>query len=191
MPIDLNQNCDAESIKQQLTEKFELVMDKGIFMVLREAQSGQELDSHEDVKIAIESGEGIIVQFIESNEEIKESDLNAIINKNVEDIWDQYDKDGNGYLDKNEAKLLVLDSLKLMGENTQIDQKEFDEVFKMFDKDGNGTIDKGEMASFIRKVAGLESQKEVGDVHENLRQNGAIKEIDEKQESDYSDDKFE
>ena len=191
MPIDLNQNCDAESIKQQLTEKFELVMDKGIFMVLREAQSGQELDSHEDVKIAIESGEGIIVQFIESNEEIKESDLNAIINKNVDDIWDQYDKDGNGYLDKNEAKLLVLDSLKLMGENTQIDQKEFDEVFKMFDKDGNGTIDKGEMASFIRKVAGLESQKEVGDVHENLRQNGAIKEIDEKQESDYSDDKFE
>ena len=109
------------------------------------------------MKIAIESGEGIIVQFIESNEEIKESDLNAIINKNVEDIWDQYDKDGNGYLDKNEAKLLVLDSLKLMGESTQIDQKEFDEVFKMFDKDGNGTIDKGEMASFIRKVAGLES----------------------------------
>ena len=48
-------------IKQQLTDKFELVMDKGIFMVLRESQSGQELETHEDVRIAVESGEGILV----------------------------------------------------------------------------------------------------------------------------------
>ena len=40
MEIDLNQNCEAQVIKQQLTDKFELVMDKGIFMVLRESQSG-------------------------------------------------------------------------------------------------------------------------------------------------------
>ena len=38
-------------------------------MILRETQSGQELESNEDIRIAVESGGGILVQFIETNDE--------------------------------------------------------------------------------------------------------------------------
>lgn len=41
-------------------------MDMGIDLVLHEKQSGQLLNSIEDVYIAIDSGEGILVQFIEN-----------------------------------------------------------------------------------------------------------------------------
>ena len=82
--------------------------------------------------------------------------LNAVIDKCVDDIWGQYDKDGNGCLDKEETKLFVQETLKEMDDSSQIENKDFEETFKEFDKDGSGTIERDEMAAFIKKVAGLE-----------------------------------
>ena len=63
MPIDFGQIGEVDQIKDLL--KRELVMDSGIDLVLREKQSGQILDTIQDVHIAIDSGEGVLVQFIE------------------------------------------------------------------------------------------------------------------------------
>ena len=53
-------------------------MDQGIDLVLREKQSGQELLTINDVLIAMNSGDGILVQFIEvtknEDEEQKETE---------------------------------------------------------------------------------------------------------------------
>ena len=82
--------------------------------------------------------------------------LNAVIDKCVDDIWGQYDKDGNGSLDKEETRLFVQETLKEMDDSSSVENKDFEETFKEFDKDGSGTIERDEMAAFIKKVAGLE-----------------------------------
>ena len=82
--------------------------------------------------------------------------LNQVIDKCVNDIWVEYDKDGNGFLDKEETKAFVRNTLAEMNDQQDIEDKDFEETFKEFDKDGSGTIEKDEMASFIKKVAGIE-----------------------------------
>lgn len=59
MPIDFNQVQHVDQIKEIL--KKELVMDNGIDLILREKQSGQVLEQQEDVHIAVDSGDGILV----------------------------------------------------------------------------------------------------------------------------------
>ena len=83
------------------------------------------------------------------------SKIDEVIKKCVNDIWAQYDTDGNGTLDKNETKEFVKKTLTEMDSNDDFSDQDFDACFSEFDKDGNGTIDKDEMALFIKKVAGL------------------------------------
>ena len=85
-----------------------------------------------------------------------DSNINDVIKKCVDDIWAEYDKDGNGCLDKEETKAFVKNTLAEMQDKQDIEDKDFEETFKEFDKDGSGTIEKDEMASFIKKVAGLD-----------------------------------
>lgn len=59
MPVDFNQVVQVDQIKDIL--KKELVMDAGIDLILREKQSGQSLDEIQDVHIAVDSGDGILV----------------------------------------------------------------------------------------------------------------------------------
>ena len=76
----------------------------------------------------------------------------------MEDIWKEYDKDGNGHLDKEETKAFVLKTLcEMKGGERESDfsTEDFDACFAEFDKDKSGTIEKEEMATFIKKVAGL------------------------------------
>ena len=85
------------------------------------------------------------------------SNIDAAIAKVVEDIWDEYDKNNSGTLDKEETKLFVKKTLTDMsnGAGDDFSDEDFEACFKEFDKDGNGTIEKDEMAVFIKKVAGL------------------------------------
>ena len=83
------------------------------------------------------------------------SDIEDVINKIVDEIWANYDKDNSGYLDKQEAKPFVKQTLVDMGENGEFTEDEFEGCFKEFDKDGNGTISRAEMKAFIKKVAKL------------------------------------
>ena len=82
--------------------------------------------------------------------------IEAVIAKCVEDIWNEYDKDGNGHLDKEEAKSFVKKTLvEAAGGEGDFTDEDFDACFAEFDKDKSGTIEKEEMAVFIKKVAGL------------------------------------
>ena len=44
------------------------------------------------------------------------SEIDAVISKCVDEIWTKYDDDGNGFLDKDETKRFVKDTLQDMTE---------------------------------------------------------------------------
>ena len=83
------------------------------------------------------------------------SNIDEIIDKTIDDIWDSYDKDKSGFLDKNETKQFVKSTLMEVGDNGAFSEEEFEKCFKKFDKDGNGQISRDEMKAFIKDVAGL------------------------------------
>ena len=82
------------------------------------------------------------------------AEIDNVISKCVDEIWSKYDDDGNGYLDKEETKRFVQDTLADM-DAASFNDDDFDQCFREFDKDGSGTIEKGEMVQFIKQVAGL------------------------------------
>ena len=80
--------------------------------------------------------------------------IDKVIAKCVDEIWTKYDDDGNGFLDKQETKNFVMDTLKNVTEGGY-NEDDFEQCFREFDKDGSGTIEKSEMATFIKQVAGF------------------------------------
>ncbi len=73
----------------------------------------------------------------------------------VEEIWGEWDKDGNGYLDKTEMKGFIMATMKQAGNSTEISDEEFSKIFAEFDIDGSNTIEKDEMAVLVKRMAGL------------------------------------
>ena len=66
-------------------------------------------------------------------------------------MWDQYDSNGDGVLQKAEA----FEFLRMfLEENTGLipDEEELEKHFKIMDDDGNGTIDKKEAQKFMKGV---------------------------------------
>ena len=62
----------------------------------------------------------------------------------VDTLWDKFDNDGSGSLDKFETKKFVTEVI-----GGAFDNAAFDEIFTTFDKDASGTVDKSEMVDFI------------------------------------------
>ena len=75
----------------------------------------------------------------------------------VDQIWNTYDVDKNGYLDKEETKKFVQETLGYLGSGEKFYQEAFDEVFAEFDKDKSGTVEKSEMLDFYRQLYGYKS----------------------------------
>ena len=75
----------------------------------------------------------------------------------IDQIWDTYDVDKSGALDKEETKAFVKKTLCDMegADGGEFSEEDFEACFAEFDKDKSGTIEKDEMAVFIKKVAGL------------------------------------
>ena len=72
----------------------------------------------------------------------------------IDQIWDTYDVDKSGALDKEETKKFVQDTLGNLGSGDEFSQEAFDEVFQTFDKDNSGTVEKAEMVVFIKQLLG-------------------------------------
>ena len=72
----------------------------------------------------------------------------------IDQIWDTYDVDKSGALDKEETKKFVQDTLGNLGSGDEFSQEAFDEVFATFDKDNSGTVEKDEMVVFIKQLLG-------------------------------------
>ena len=81
-------------------------------------------------------------------------EINQIIAQAVNDIWDQYDTDKSGALDKAETRKFVSATLTETGQGS-FTEDEFNDCFASFDKNGDGSISKDEMVEFIKKVANL------------------------------------
>ena len=72
----------------------------------------------------------------------------------IDDIWETYDVDKSGALDKEETKNFVQDTLGNLGNGEAFSPDTFDEVFTSFDKDNSGTVEKSEMVVFIKQLMG-------------------------------------
>ena len=72
----------------------------------------------------------------------------------IDQIWDTYDVDKSGALDKEETKKFVQDTLGNLGSGDEFSDEAFNEVFATFDKDNSGTVEKGEMVTFIKQLLG-------------------------------------
>ena len=84
-------------------------------------------------------------------EENKNKEMEDILEKIIEELWANYDKDNSGQLSKAEAQLLFKDSLDRIGEK-EITEEQMNKAFDTFDQDGSGNISKAEMKSFFKKI---------------------------------------
>lgn len=89
------------------------------------------------------------IESIEDNEQIIDNMINQ--------IWDQYDLDNSGVLDKAETRRFVKKVLFNMGER-EFKEEEFVKLFEDFDTDGNGFITRQEMKSFLKHVIPVKEQ---------------------------------
>ncbi len=70
--------------------------------------------------------------------------------KLISSIWSHYDKDGNGYLSKPEARHFADKFLKNSKEQLTMNDSDFNEWFKILDSDGDGQISIVEMANYFK-----------------------------------------
>ena len=68
-------------------------------------------------------------------------------------MWNEHDKDGNGYLDQDEVKVLTIATMKrLKGDDYSVPtDEEMTAAFNEFDKDGNKRVEKAEMSAYLKK----------------------------------------
>ena len=77
----------------------------------------------------------------------------SLIHTLVDDIWTQYDSDGNGVLDSDEFSILVAETMSKQGHHASVPTgDEIEELLQMADEDGDGTITREE---FETMMAGL------------------------------------
>ncbi|XP_075252720.1 uncharacterized protein LOC142344724 [Convolutriloba macropyga] len=76
----------------------------------------------------------------------------------VANIMQEFDKDKNGSLDKDETKQLIkhfLSQSELCDEaDLQIPDELYNNIFQAYDADGSGSIDQDELGGFIKQLLG-------------------------------------
>lgn len=72
------------------------------------------------------------------------------LNQVVEDIWKNFDKDGNGFLDKHELRAFLQSVNTSLGDEAA-DEAKFEQTFNEIDSDSSNTITKEEMKNYLSK----------------------------------------
>ena len=90
-------------------------------------------------------------------EEVYE-DVDSILRKAIDEIWEMFDDDGNGLFDIDETTSFIRHTLQEMGESPEFNQADFIQCFTQFAPGGRGFMTKDEMTIFIKKVAGLNTE---------------------------------
>ena len=73
-------------------------------------------------------------------------------------MWDFYDRDRSGTLDKNESQNFMTDIVKQANLSESFSNLQFNSMFNICDLDGSGTIEKNEMYQFAIKLLKLEGK---------------------------------
>ena len=82
-------------------------------------------------------------------------DMDQTIENAVEEIWQRFDVDNSGFLDREESEKMFRQILTEFGESIDFTDADFRVAFKEFDKNRNGRIARDEMKLFIIKMADL------------------------------------
>jgi len=72
----------------------------------------------------------------------------------IDQIWETYDVDNSGVLDKEQAKKFCLDMVGNLESGEAVIDEAFDEFFHTLNIDNSGSVTKDEMAIFIRQLLG-------------------------------------
>lgn len=77
--------------------------------------------------------------------------IDQLMIQTVNQIWEVYDDDGNGVLDKEETRSFLQDYLKMMGGSveSEFDERKFEEIYAQLDADKSGEMDKDEMINLL------------------------------------------
>lgn len=62
----------------------------------------------------------------------------SILKKCIKLVWDEYDVDKSGYLDKEECRAFINGAVKEIGDGEHFCNKDFENCFAKVDVDGNG-----------------------------------------------------
>ena len=83
------------------------------------------------------------------------SEIETAINKIVDGIWDKYDNDKSGFLEKEEMRPFYIENVKdEQLETSTFSEANFEAFFIDFDKDCNGLITKAQMYVWVMKMNG-------------------------------------
>ncbi|OQR99810.1 hypothetical protein THRCLA_21789 [Thraustotheca clavata] len=74
----------------------------------------------------------------------------------VDTIWEAYDQDDSGYLDRIETRKFVYHLIaEYEKDGDKVPPVNFEECFEAFDVDGNGNLSRKEMRTFVEQLMGL------------------------------------
>ena len=82
-------------------------------------------------------------------------DFDQVVSNAADEIWQRFDRDNNGFLDKIESEKMFRQIMIELGETEEFSDGDFKTAFREFDKDRNGRISRDEMRLFIIKMADL------------------------------------
>ena len=68
----------------------------------------------------------------------------------IDQLWETYDNDRSGSLDKDEAREFITDLLNQIDQGDTFNEDFFEIVFNRFDVDQSGTVEKDEMLHLIK-----------------------------------------
>ena len=100
----------------------------------------------------------ILLLFLKDrvNRAIEEEPSCIAIQGVVDQIWDKYDADKDGELNKEETKKFLQGTVGNMGFGDEFSMRTIsmnsNDVFATFDKDNSGNVEKNEMASFVKQL---------------------------------------
>ena len=60
----------------------------------------------------------------------------------VDSVWDTYDANDNGVLEKDEVRRMITDILETFGQQERFNEDTFSNAFDVLDNDGDGDIEK-------------------------------------------------
>lgn len=84
----------------------------------------------------------------------------------VDEIWNSYDLDNSGALDKEETRLFITELVPEMSSYFEFSDERFNKLFNELDINGEGTVEKEEMAGFILEM--LRSDNDQSKAEESL-----------------------
>ena len=83
----------------------------------------------------------------------------------VDDIWNSYDRDNNGSIDKTEIRRFLDQTFQTAGVVIKYTDDDFDELYEKIDITEDGLVSKAEMRNFLKKL-GSKKAPQIADINE-------------------------